>query len=201
MTKPRVFIVDDEPEIRSALSLLLSTLDADTEEYASAEGFFENAPADEPYCVLLDNKLPGLSGIELLPRLIERSRAACVIMMTGHGDVPTAVKAMRLGAFHFVEKPFDPEALLGVVEEALGRSEREAELGVEALKFRERRATLTEREAEVFALLLEGLASKSIAARLDITTRTAEHHRAAVLRKFEAKSLSALLRVALSIKP
>jgi FixJ family two-component response regulator len=201
MTKPRVFIVDDEPEIRSALSLLLSTLDADTEEYASAEGFFENAPADEPYCVLLDNKLPGLSGIELLPRLIERSRAACVIMMTGHGDVPTAVKAMRLGAYHFVEKPFDPEALLGVVEEALGRSEREAELGVEALKFRERRATLTEREAEVFALLLEGLASKSIAARLDITTRTAEHHRAAVLRKFEAKSLSALLRVALSIKP
>jgi two-component system response regulator FixJ len=201
MTKPRVFIVDDEPEIRSALSLLLSTLDADTEEYASAEGFFENAPADEPYCVLLDNKLPGLSGIELLPRLIERSRAACVIMMTGHGDVPTAVKAMRLGAFHFVEKPFDPEALLGVVEEALGRSEREAELGVEALKFRERRATLTEREAEVFALLLEGLPSRSIAARLDITTRTTEHHLAAVLRKFEAKSLSALLRVALSIKP
>ena len=200
MTQPLVYIVDDEPEIRGSLTLLLSTLGVDTEEYASAEGFFENAPSDQPYCVLLDNKLPGLSGIELLPRLHERSRAACVIMMTGHGDVPTAVKAMRLGAYHFVEKPFDPEALLGVVEEALSRSEREAERGVEALKFRDRRATLTEREAEVFALLLEGLPSKSIAARIAITSRTAEHHRAAVLRKFEAKSLSALLRVALSIK-
>lgn len=200
MSKPPVYIVDDEPEIRSALALLLSTLGVETEEYASAEGFFENAPVDQPYCVLLDNKLPGLSGIELLPRLVAHSRGACVIMMTGHGDVPTAVKAMRLGAYHFVEKPFNPEALLGVVEEALGRSERETELGVEAHKFRERRATLTEREAEVFALLLEGSPSKSIAARLDITSRTAEHHRAAVLRKFEAKSLSALLRVALSVK-
>ena len=201
MTKPPVYIVDDEPEIRGALALLLSTLGVETEEYASAEEFFENAPFDQPYCVLLDNKLPGLSGIELLSRLVERSRAACVIMMTGHGDVPTAVKAMRLGAYHFVEKPFDPEALLSVVEEALGRSERQAELDVEALTYRDRRATLTEREAEVFALLLEGLPSKAIAARLDITTRTAEHHRAAVLRKFEAKSLSALLRVALSLKP
>ena len=199
MKKRLVYIVDDEPEIRAALSLLLSTLGVETEEYASAEGFFENAPADEPYCVLLDNKLPGLSGVDLLPRLVERSRSACVIIMTGHGDVPTAVKAMRLGAYHFVEKPFDPEALLSVVEEALGRSERQSEAAQEVLRFRERQASLTEREAEVFALLLEGLSSKLIAARLDITARTAEHHRAAVLRKFEAKSLSALLRVALSV--
>jgi two-component system response regulator FixJ len=201
MTKRPVYIVDDEPEIRNALTLLLSTLGVETEEYASAEGFYENAPADEPYCVLLDNRLPGLSGVDLLPRLVERSRSACVIVMTGHGDVPTAVKAMKLGAYHFVEKPFDPEALLAVVEEALGRSEREAGPGAEAQKFRERRATLTEREAEVFALLMEGLPTKMIAARLDITARTAEHHRAAVLRKFDAKSLPALLRVALSVNP
>jgi len=200
MTQRPVYIIDDEPEIRSALTLLLSTLGVETEEYASAEGFYENAPHNEPYCVLLDNRLPGLSGVELLPRLVERSSAACVIMMTGHGDVPTAVKAMKLGAYHFVEKPFDPEALLAVVEEALDFSRREAGPGAEAQTFRERRATLTEREAEVFALLMEGHPTKVIAARLDIASRTAEHHRGAVLRKFEAKSLPALLRVALSVK-
>jgi FixJ family two-component response regulator len=100
-------------------------------------------------------------------------------MMTGHGDVPTAVKAMKLGAYHFVEKPFDPEALLGVVEEALDFSRWEAGPGAEAQKFRERRATLTEREAEVFALLMEGHPTKVIASRLDISSRTAEHHRGA----------------------
>lgn len=196
--KRRVYIVDDEPEIREALTLLLSTVGVVTEEYASAEGFWENAPHDEPYCVILDNRLPGVSGIDMLARIVQRSKRACVIMMTGHGDVPTAVKAMKLGAYHFTEKPFDAESLLGMVEDALNRAERDSESGAEAARFRERRATLTEREAEVFALLLEGCPSKTIAGRLDITVRTAEHHRAAVLRKFDAKSLSALLRVALS---
>jgi FixJ family two-component response regulator len=196
--KRRVFIVDDEPEIRDALSLALSTVDVETEEYASAEGFWENAPHDEPYCVLLDNRLPGLSGVELLPRLVERSTLATVIIMTGHGDIPTAVQAMKQGAYHFVEKPFDPETLVGVVEEALNRAARESERFAERAGFRDRRATLTEREAEVFDLLVEGCATKTIAARLDITVRTAEHHRGAVLRKFEAKSISALMRMALA---
>ena len=193
-----VFIVDDEPEIREGLTLLLSTAGVTTEEYASAEGFWENAPHDEPYCVILDNRLPGVSGIDMLARIVQRSRRACVIMVTGHGDVPTAVKAMKLGAYHFTEKPFDAENLLSIVEEALNHTERESENGAEAARFRERRATLTEREAEVFSLLLEGCPTKTVAARLDITARTAEHHRAAVLRKFEAKSISALLRVALA---
>ena len=193
----RVFIVDDEPEIREALSLLLSTAGVATEEYASAEGFWENAPHGEPYCVLLDNRLPGLSGLELLPRLVERSKGAAVVMMTGHGDIPTAVQAMKLGAYHFTEKPFDAETLLGVVEDALSRAESRSEREARARRFRELQATLTEREAEVFALLLEGRPTKTVAAQLDITVRTAEHHRAAVLRKFEAKSVSDLLRVAL----
>jgi len=193
-----VYIVDDEPEIREALALLLSTAGVETEEYASAEGFWENAPHDKPYCLLLDNGLPGISGMELLARIVERSKAATVIVMTGHGDIPTAVQAMKLGAYHFTEKPFDAETLLGVVEDALTRNERQSEQDVEAARYRERRASLTEREAEVFALLLEGCPSKTVAARLDITLRTAEHHRAAVMRKFEAKSLSSLLRVALA---
>ncbi len=194
----RVFIVDDEPEIRDALALALSTVGVETEEYASAEGFWENAPHDEPYCVLLDNRLPGLSGVELLPRIVERSKQASVIIMTGHGDVPTAVRAMKLGAYHFVEKPFDAESLVGVVEEALSRAERDSERHADEAAFRERRATLSAREAEVFDLLVEGCATKTIAARLDITVRTAEHHRGAVLRKFDANSISALMRMALA---
>jgi FixJ family two-component response regulator len=196
--KRRVFIVDDEPEIRDALALALSTAGIETEEYASAEGFWESAPHDEPYCVVLDNRLPGMSGVELLERIVARSPGAAVLMMTGHGDVPTAVRAMRLGAYHFVEKPFDPEALVSAIEEALDRTRREAERHAESQRFRERRAQLSEREAEVFALLIEGAPSKTIAARLDITLRTAEHHRGAVLRKFEARSIAELMRVALS---
>jgi FixJ family two-component response regulator len=194
----RVFLVDDEAEIRDALALLLSTAGIDTEEYASAEGFWENAPLDEAYCVVLDNQLPGMSGVDLLARIVERSKGAAVIMMTGHGDIPTAVRAMKLGAYHFTEKPFEAESLLGVIEEALARAERQSEDDLEAARFRERRATLTEREVEVFDLLVEGCPTKTIAARLDITVRTAEHHRAAVMRKLEAKSIAALMRFALT---
>jgi FixJ family two-component response regulator len=196
----RVFIVDDEAEIRDALTLLLSTAGVDTQEYASAEGFWENAPHDEPYCLVLDHRLPGMSGLELLARIIERSKNAAVVMMTGHGDIPTAVRAMKLGAYHFAEKPFDAEALLSVVEDALARAERQSVDGLEAVRFSERKATLTEREAEVFALLLEGCPSKTIAAKLDVTVRTAEHHRAAVMRKLEVKSIAELMRQALSHK-
>jgi FixJ family two-component response regulator len=200
LARRRVFIVDDEAEIRDALTLMLATAGVDTEEYASAEGFWENAPHDEPYCVVLDHRLPGMSGLELLARIVERSRNAAVVMMTGHGDIPTAVHAMKLGAYHFAEKPFDAEALLGVVEEALARAERQSVDGLEAVRFNERKATLTERETEVFELLLQGCPSKTVAAKLDVTVRTAEHHRAAVMRKLEVKSIAELMRRALSHK-
>ena len=196
----RVFIVDDETEIRDALTLMLATAGVDTVEYASAEGFWENAPHDEPYCLVLDHRLPGMSGLELLARIIERSKNAAVVMMTGHGDIPTAVRAMKLGAYHFTEKPFDAEALLSVVEDALASAERQSVDGLEAVRFNERRATLTEREAEVFELLLQGCPSKTVAAKLDVTVRTAEHHRAAVMRKLEVKSIAELMRRALSHK-
>jgi len=194
-----VHIVDDEPEVREALALLFSTAAIESKGYASAEAYLENAPLSEPACLLLDNRLPGLSGIDLLERVVEAGGDPAVIMMTGHGDIPTAVAAMKRGAFHFVEKPFDAEALLGVVEEALSRAERARDLSAEEREFRDNRAALTPREAEVFALLLEGLPTKTIAWRLDITVRTAEHHRGAVLRKLKARSIADLLRKALSL--
>jgi FixJ family two-component response regulator len=200
VARRRVFIVDDEAEIRDSLALLLATAGVETQEYASAEGFWENAPHDEPYCLVLDHRLPGMSGLELLARIVERSKHAAVVMMTGHGDIPTAVRAMKLGAYHFTEKPFDAEALLSVVEDALARAERRSVDGLEAVRFSERKATLTERETEVFELLLQGCPSKTIAAKLDVTVRTAEHHRAAVMRKLEVRSIAELMRQALSHK-
>jgi two-component system response regulator FixJ len=194
----RVHIVDDEPEVRESLALLLSTAGIESIEYPSAEDYLDASGFDEVACLILDNRLPGLGGLELLRRLAESGGETAVIMMTGHGDVPTAVAAMKLGAFHFVEKPFDAEQLLVVVEEALSRAGSARDSRAEALAFKTRRETLTAREEEVFALLIEGLPTKVIAGRLDITSRTAEHHRGAVMRKLEARSISHLMKMALA---
>jgi FixJ family two-component response regulator len=196
----RVHIVDDESEVREALALLFSTAGIEATAHESAEAYLEAVSLAEPACVILDNRLPGLSGLELLRRIAESGGQAAVIMMTGHGDVPTAVAAMKLGAFHFAEKPFDAEALLSAVEEALARAEAVQDLRAESQAFRSRRELLTQRENEVFELLIEGLPTKVIAGRLHITARTAEHHRAAVMRKLEARSISHLMRTALNLK-
>ena len=186
-TRRRVQIVDDEPEVREALALLLSTAGIESMAHESAEAYLEAVPLAEPACVILDNRLPGLSGLELLRRIAESGGHAAVIMMTGHGDVPTAVAAMKLGAFHFAEKPFDAEALLSAVEEALARAEAVQDLRAESQAFRSRRELLTQRENEVFELLIDGPPHyKVIAGRLEITARTAEHHRAAVMRKLRS---------------
>jgi two-component system response regulator FixJ len=164
----RVHIVDDEPEVREALALLLATAGIEATAHESAEAYLETATLFEPNCIILDNRLPGLSGLELLRRIAESGGQAAVIMMTGHGDVPTAVAAMKLGAFHFAEKPFDAEALLSAVEEALARAEAVQDLRAESHGFRSRRELLTQREKEVFELLIEGLPTKVIAGRLEM---------------------------------
>jgi two-component system response regulator FixJ len=196
-TKRLVHVVDDEPDIRRALALMLHAARIETRLYGSAEEYLAELSINEPACVLLDNRLPGLSGLELLKRFSEAQSDAAVIMMTGHGDVPTAVAAMKLGAFHFVEKPFDAHGLLDIVEEALSRAATIHDLQAEAHEFQARRDQLTPREGEVFELLLEGFSTKAIASQLGMTARTAEHHRAAVFRKFDARSISHLMRMAL----
>jgi len=196
-----VHIVDDEARVRDALALLLSTAQIESRTYASAEEYLASVRWDEPACVVLDNQLPGLSGIELLKRIAEAASDTAVILITSYADVPTAVSAMRAGAFHFVEKPIDAESLLLTVEEALARTEEARDLHAHAQEFRNRRASLTEREREVFGLLVEGTATKVIAHRLGITRRTAEHHRAAVMHKMQARTISHLVRMALSLGP
>src|SRR5271166_4883123 len=196
-----VHIVDDEVRVRDSLVLLLSTAQIETRTYVSAEEYLASVRWDEPACVVLDNQLPGLSGIDLLKHIAEAASDTAVIMITGYADVPTAVAAMRAGAYHFVQKPIDAEALLIIVEEALARSDKILDHQAETQEFGSRCALLTQREREVFALLVEGLPTKLIAHRLGITSRTAEHHRAAVMHKMQARTISHLVRMALSFGP
>ncbi len=195
-----VHIVDDEAEVRDALTLLLSTAQIESRSYGSAEEYMTSNPLKDPACILLDNQLPGMSGIELLRRIVAATTDSTIIMITAYGDVPTAVLAMKAGAFHFVQKPFDAEALLITVEEALSRSDEAGDLPLEMKGFKARQALLTQREREVLALLLEGLPTKLIAHRLRISSRTAEHHRAAVIQKMQARNISHLMRMAFVAK-
>jgi FixJ family two-component response regulator len=191
-----VHIVDDEAEVRDSLTLLLSTAQIESRCYGSAEDYMTSNPLKEPACILLDNQLPGMSGIELLRRIVAATTDSTIIMITAYGDVPTAVLAMKAGAFHFVQKPFDAEALLVTVEEALSGNDEAGDVRLEIKGFKARQSLLTQREREVLALLLEGLPTKLIAHQLRISSRTAEHHRAAVIQKMQARNISHLMRMA-----
>src|SRR5271169_1763831 len=131
-----VQIVDDEARVRDALTLLLSTAQIKSQSYASAEEYLASNKLEEPACVLLDNQLPGMSGLELLKRILAAAGDSAVIMITAYGDVPTAVLAMKAGAFHFVQKPFDAEALLATVEEALSRADEGGDAPLDMKGFR-----------------------------------------------------------------
>ena len=205
---PTVYLVDDEEVLRDALAWLLRSRRLLSEGYASGEAFelmlaersmsAAQLPRD-PCCLLLDVRMPGMSGLALFDRLIERGliEAMPVIFLTGHGDVPTAVAAVKRGAFDFVEKPFSDNALVDRVEQALARSgEVLARLrGRESV--RRRLGELTDRERDVMRLVIEGRPNKLIADELDISVRTVEVHRARVFEKMEVKSaveLANLLR-------
>jgi FixJ family two-component response regulator len=194
-----VHIVDDEARVRDALTLLLSTAQIKSRSYASAEEYLASNKLEEPTCVLLDNQLPGMSGLELLNNIVATTSNSAVIMITAYGDVATAVLAMKAGAFHFVQKPFDAEALLAAVEEALSRADDARDVLQETEEFQARLTLLTQREREVLAMLLEGLSTKLIADRLQISARTVEHHRAAIMQKTRAHTISNLLRMMLSL--
>lgn len=196
----RVLIVDDEAPMRDALTVLLSTAEINSRSYRSAEEFLETTPLTESACILLDNQLPGMSGLELLKRIIGATSISRVIMITGHGDIPTAVSAMKAGAFNFVEKPFDAERLLSTIEEAFLCADKDRDAHEEIEELRARYALLTNREQDVFKLLLEGHPTKVISYNLGISARTTEHHRAAVMQKMQAYNVSQLVRMILKVK-
>ena len=189
-----IFIVDDDASVREALAWLLRSRRLASEHFASAdafEQFLDQGPLpQQPLCLLLDVRMPGTSGLVLFDRLAERGLldAMPVIFLTGHADVPTAVDAVKRGAFDFCEKPFSDNALVDRIEQALGASLRALEVRRVRRSLAGRVAELTERERDVMRLVVEGLPNKLIADQLAISVRTVEVHRARVFDKMEVKS-------------
>lgn len=197
---PLVHVVDDEADVRDAVGLLLRSMGLRVATHASAAEFFDAYPPDSPGCLVLDVRLPGMSGLEMQAELHRHGVHLPVVFISGHGDIPMAVRAVRAGALDFLEKPFSDQALLDCVQRAL---DRDAELRAERHAQAEVRACLerlTPREREVLEHLVQGKVNKIIARELDLSTRTVEIHRARVLHKMGAANVSQLVRQVMSIR-
>jgi two-component system response regulator FixJ len=192
-----VHVIDDDEALRDSLTFLLRTARIDVQSYPSAAAFLEALPETNLSCVITDVRMPGMSGIDLLRRLRERKISVPVIVITGHGDIPLAVEAMRIGATDFLEKPFDDEVLIASVKAALRQKEGEAKRQEERAEIEGRLASLSNRERDVLGGLVAGRANKQIAYDLGISPRTVEIYRANLMSKMNAGSLSDLVRMAL----
>jgi two-component system, chemotaxis family, CheB/CheR fusion protein len=195
---PVIFVVDDDSQVRAGIGGLLEEHGRIVETYADSESFLEAYRPRRAACLLIDASLPGMSGLELLQHLRDAGDRLPAIMITGKSDVQMAVDAMKAGASDFIEKPVDHDELLAAVERALEMSKNTAQRSAWHEDAARRIAGLTARQRQIMELILAGHSSKSIAADLDISQRTVEHHRAAILRKTESKSLPALARLALA---
>jgi FixJ family two-component response regulator len=194
-----IHVVDDEPAIRDSLAMLLRSVGLATRTYASAQAFLDGFQPAGNACVLADVRMPGMSGLELQEALRARQMKVPVIILTGHGDISMAVRAMKAGAADFIEKPYNDQVLIDAVHRALAASR-----GIDTRPAADREAvearvgTLSPREREVMQLVIEGKPNKVIATRLGLSTRTVEVHRAKVMEKMQAASLAELVRMALT---
>ncbi len=196
---PSVFIVDDDVAVRDSLKFLMRSVGHSVETFASAFEFLSAYRDDRPGCLVLDIRMPGMSGLELQKQLVERKAIVPIIFITGHGDVPMAVEAMKSGATYFIQKPWREQDLLDCINQGLEKDAlMRASLGEENL-IRERLASLTPREREVMDLVVHGKANKVIAGDLDLSQRTVEIHRARVMEKMQASSLAHLVRMVIEV--
>ncbi|MDX1606295.1 MAG: response regulator transcription factor [Candidatus Competibacterales bacterium] len=200
MSEPTVFIVDDDEAVRDATGLLLRSVGLPVATYATGQAFLDRIRPEQPGCVVLDVRMPSMSGLELLQRMKERHLPLPVIMLTGHGDVPMAVEAMKLGALDFMQKPFRDQELLDCIQKALQLDARQRRDLAERDLIRQRLQTLTAREYEVLEHMLEGKANKVIALELDLSQRTVEIHRSRVMDKMQARSLAILVQLVLQCR-
>lgn len=197
---PVVFVVDDDEAVRAAVAMLLRSVSLPVETFASAREFLEAWTPERAGCLVLDLRMPGLSGLELQERLAAQGNPLPIIFLTGHGDVPDAVAAMRAGAVDFLGKPFRDQDLLDRVQEALELDRaRRAEIGLRE-ELRRRLERLTPRESEVLDRVVEGQPNKQIALELGVSERTVEIHRARAMTKMEAASLAELVRLVLAAR-
>lgn len=193
----RVYVVDDDDAVRDSLALLLRSVGLQALTFASAQDFLAQAESCVGGCLVLDIRMPGLSGMELLQRLRDQQCELPVIFITGHGDVPMAVEAMKLGALDFLQKPFRDQELLDRIQQALARDSAQQQLRAARQELRQRLEDLTTRERQVLDRLLEGKANKVIAIELELSQRTVEIHRARVMEKMQARSLAELVQLVL----
>jgi two-component system response regulator FixJ len=194
-----VHVIDDDEALRDSLTFLLRTADLEVMSHSSAAAFLDSLPLTGLTCIITDVRMPGLSGIDLLRRIRELGIEVPVIVITGHGDVPLAVEAMRFGAIDFLEKPFDDEILLQSVRAALRQQAGTAKRQSERAEIEGRLGTLSPRERDVLGGLVAGRANKQIAFDLGISPRTVEIYRANLMDKMQAGSLSDLVRMALIV--
>ena len=197
---PTVFVVDDDEGVRNSLRFLLKSVGLATRPLASAGEFLETYKPSQPGCLVLDVRMPGMSGLELQQQLNLRGAVIPVIFITGHGDIAMAVEAMQQGAFDFLQKPFRDQDLIDRIQRALERDARNRASLEQHAKIRERLDSLTPREREVLTLMTRGKPNKVMAAELGVSQRTVEIHRARVMEKSGAASLAQLVRMVLDLE-
>lgn len=192
--RPTVFIVDDDQAVRDSLKWLISSVGLNVETYASAQEFKESCDPERAGCILMDVRMPGTSGLELQREMRERPICPPVIIVTGHGDVQMAVRAMKDGAFDFIEKPFNDQVLLDLVQKAVDQSMKMVNEYKHQREILDKLDKLTPREREVLGLIVSGETNKGIAHILTISDKTVEAHRAKVMEKIEANSFADLMK-------
>lgn len=200
---PRVFIVDDDPSIRKSLDRLIRSAGLAVETFATAHEFLERHSHKGPSCLVLDIKMPGLNGLELQEKLLSQEYAMPIIFITGHGDIPMTVKAIKKGAIDFLSKPFDDKDLLDAVHEALQTDSKAWTVRDELENIHRRLKSLTPREYEILTYVINGMLNKQIAYALKISEKTVKVHRGRVMEKMDVDSVAELVRLTekLDIKP
>ncbi len=191
--RPVVYVVDDDEAVRDGLRRLLESVGLEVSTHADALEFLDRYVPESPGCLLLDMRMPGMGGLDLQDELRERGIALPVIIITGHGDVPAAVRALKGGALDFIQKPFNPQALLDRVQQAIEQDRTLRQQVAARSDALQKLSRLTAREREVMEMLLTGKANKVIAINLDISERTVEFHRANIMKKMNARSLAQLM--------
>ena len=198
--KPTVFLVDDDEAVRDSLALLMKSVALTSRSFASAGDFLAAYDPDSPGCLILDIRMPGMSGMELQQKLLDMRAKLPIIFITGHGDIPMAVEAMQRGAVDFIPKPFRDDELLDRINKALESDRKNRDSLVEREVIEERIEKLTPREKQVLELVVQGKANKVIAGDLEVSQRTVEIHRARVMEKMQVRSVAQLVRMVLQIQ-
>ena len=200
-TEPTVFVIDDDKAIRSAIKNLLESVGLRVEVFSSPREFLKEGHKDKPGCLVLDVRLPGASGLDFQHELATGNVEIPVIFITGHGDIPMSVQAMKAGAVDFLTKPFRDQDLLDAIQRAIGRDQARRQLETEGVDIRNRFSSLTPREREVMSLVVAGLLNKQVAAQMSTSETTAKIHRGQVMRKMQAQSLPDLVRMSERLGP